>query len=53
MANSPRVKNITFRTDKNGKRFATEFFQGRNWRIAVAEAELLLATGRAIEEKVA
>ncbi len=50
MATKTRTKYITFHADKNGKRYATEFFRGRNFRIAIADAELLIATGAAIEE---
>jgi hypothetical protein len=50
MTKTPRTKYITFHNDKNGRRYATEFFRGRNFRIALAEAEALIALGVAIEE---
>lgn len=50
---TPRIKFVTFRTDKNGRRFATEFFRGRNFRIGVEEAEGLIALGLAVEEHAA
>ncbi|WP_171024170.1 hypothetical protein [Microbacterium sp. 5K110] len=48
-----RIKFVTFRTDKNGRRFATEYFRGRNFRIGVEEAEGLIALGLAVEEHAA
>lgn len=50
---TPRIKFVTFRTDKNGRRFATEYFRGRNFRIGVKEAEGLIVLGLAVEEHAA
>ena len=47
---APRTIWITFHVDKNGRRYATQFFNGRNFRIAMADAELYIATGRGVEE---
>lgn len=41
---------ITFHTDKNGKRYATYFYRGRNFRMSVAVAEAEIAQGIATEE---
>lgn len=45
-----KITWITFHTDKNGKRYATSFSRGRNWRMKVSEAELMIALGTGIEE---
>lgn len=50
MTKKPRTRYITFHTDKNGRRYATEFFRGRNFRIAMAEAEAMIALGTGVEE---
>ena len=44
------MKFVTFHTDKNGRRYATRFYRGRNFRIALAEAEAMIALGTATEE---
>lgn len=41
---------ITFHNDKNGKRFATYASRGRNLRMKLADAELMIANGTATEE---
>ncbi len=41
---------ITFHTDKNGRAYATYFFQGRNFRTELAPAQLMVATGEWAEE---
>ena len=41
---------ITFHTNKNGKRYATKFYRGRNFHMPLAEAELMIALGTGTEE---
>ena len=41
---------ITFKTTKTGRRRATYFSYGRNLPVALAEAELKVATGEWTEE---
>lgn len=41
---------ITFHSDKNGKRFATYAYRGRNFRMKLAEAEMMIALGTGTEE---
>lgn len=49
-ATTTRTKYVSFATDKNGRKIAYQFFQGRYFRIKLAEAELWVMTGEAIEE---
>jgi hypothetical protein len=51
MTTTQPVTFLTFHTAKHGRRYATYFGQhGRNFRLAIAEAEFMIATGTGIEE---
>jgi len=41
---------ITFHTDKNGRAYATYHSYGRNFRTALAEAQMMVAAGTWTEE---
>ena len=41
---------ITFHTDKAGRAYATYFSYGRNFRTALAEAQMMVALGTWTEE---